>query len=126
MIRLLLMVLLTASSVLLTTSCGRDLERERLSHLAARSLVAAPDRAVAAELNRVVAVGAFALPDIEQEIHAAPAAGRLRLLRAIERIGSPQAIPLLRFLVRWDTDDAVRREAQRIARQLSHSWRHPV
>lgn len=103
---------------LVLKGCASDFDREQRSRLRVRSLVAAPERAVEQELDKVVAQGAYALPDIEQEMHAAPAAGRLRLLRALGRIGSREAVPLLRFLARHDTDDAVRRRAGRLADRL--------
>jgi len=99
-------------------SCVNDLDRERRCRLAVRSLAAAPQRAVESELDKVVAFGSYALPDIEQAMHSAPVAKRLRLLRAIERVQAPEAIPFLRFLARWDTDDAVRRTAKQTADQL--------
>lgn len=111
-------LLLALVAAILLGGCAKDLEREQRSRIAVRSLVAAPDHAVEGELNKVVALGHYALMDIEQVMHAAPVVGRLRLLRAMERIGSPEAIPLLRFLALRDTDDAVRRRAAQLARTL--------
>ena len=102
----------------LAQGCAENLEREQRSRIAVRSLVAAPDRAVEQELDKVVALGHYALTDIEQEMHAAPVTGRLRLLRALERIGSLDAVPFVRFLARWDTDDAVRRRADHLVHLL--------
>ena len=92
--------------------CAKDVERESQSRLAVRWLIKAPASRVDGALQRVVKVGEYALPDIEQEMHSAPQAGRARLLRALERIGSPRALPFVRFLSHWDTDDAVRRQAK--------------
>ena len=80
--------------------------------MAVRKLIAAPASRVEGALDAVVAFGVYALPDIEQELHAAPAKARLRLLRALERIDSPEAAPLLRFLARHDTDATVRKRAR--------------
>lgn len=110
------MLLVLAATTLI--GCAKDLEREQRSRIAVRSLVAAPDHAVEGELNKVVALGHYALMDIEQTMHAAPVVGRLRLLRAIERIGSPEPIPLLRFLALHDSDDAVRRRAAQLTATL--------
>ena len=105
-------------AVLLGSTAGCTDDRERACRLAVKSLVAAPDKHLRTEMAKVVAFGTYALPDIEQEMHGAPIKGRLRLLDAVRRIGSPEAVPLLDFLIRVDTDDAVRKEAQKVARQL--------
>jgi hypothetical protein len=96
-------------------------DEEWACRLAVKRLVAAPERLVEAETRRVVAYGTYALPDIEQELHVAPAKGRLRLLEALRRIGSPESLPLLEFLGRRDTDDAVRERAAQIAAMLRRS-----
>lgn len=106
------------AALVLLAACANDLERERGSRIAARSLVAAPETKVEGELDRMVAFGPYALPDIEQEMHNAPVAGRLRLLRAIERIGSREAVPFLTFLASHDGDKLVRRRAATLARSL--------
>jgi hypothetical protein len=102
----------------LQSGCANDLDRERRSRIGVRGLVAAPPNKVEEALDRVVALGAYALPDIEQEFHAAPALGRQRLLRALERIDSRKAVPLLRFLAEHDTDETVRRRAAVLARRV--------
>jgi hypothetical protein len=105
-------------ALLVVSACANDLDRERRSRIAVRALVAAPPSKVEEALDRVVALGVYALPDIEQELHAAPAAGRRHLLRAIERINSSEAVPLLRFLARHDTDETVRKRAAVLARRV--------
>ena len=45
-------------------------QHEEAARLAVRSLVAAPPEAVKQELRKVVALGRYALPDIEQEFHS--------------------------------------------------------
>lgn len=96
-------------------------DEERGARIAIKRLVAAPESKLPHELRRVVALGAFALPDIEQEMHTVPAAGRLRLVEAIRRIKSPESLHLLDFLARWDTDDTVRRRASRAAAAIRTS-----
>lgn len=105
-------------ALLLLCACANEIDRERTCRLAVKSLVAAPETKVPGELRRVVKLGRYALPDIEQEIHQAPAASRLRLLDAIERIGEAEAVPLLEFLARYDTVDKVRKRARDVARTL--------
>jgi hypothetical protein len=86
-------------------------DEERSARIAVKRLTGAPKSKLPQEMQRVVALGAFVLPDIEQEIHATPAAGRLRLVEAVRRIQSPEGLHLLDFLAQWDTDDTVRRRA---------------
>jgi hypothetical protein len=105
-------------ALLLLCSCANEIERERACRLAVKSLVAAPPSKVPGELARVVKHGRYALPDIEQEMHQAPAGSRLRLLDAIERIGDAEAVPLLEFVARHDTEDRVRKRARYVARTL--------
>jgi len=61
-------------------------------------------------------MGRFALVDVEQELHGANLAIRLRLIDAMRDIGDRQALPLLRFLERWD-DAKLAREAAGEARR---------
>jgi hypothetical protein len=110
------MLTLMLTALLGSLACTDD--RERACHTAVKSLVAAPDKHLKSEMAKVVAFGTYALPDIEQEMHGAPIKGRLRLLDALRRIGSAEAVPLLDFLIRVDTDDAVRKEAGKVVRQL--------
>ena len=111
-------------ALLLLGSCANEIKREQACRLAVKSLVAAPETRVAGELARVVKHGRYALPDIEQEMHQAPLASRLRLLDAIERIGEAEAVPLLDFLARWDTADKVRVRARNVARTLRRARRN--
>ena len=60
----------------------------------------------------MVALGTFVLTDVEQEMHAAPAKGRKRLIEAMRRMNSPESLNLLDFVARWDSDDTVRRRAR--------------
>jgi hypothetical protein len=96
----------------------QDTQREKESRMAVKRLVSAPDGKEARELERVVSFGRYTLPDIEQESHAAPSKSRLRLVDAVRRIGSRDALPWLDFLARWDSDEAVRRGAKRAGEDL--------
>jgi hypothetical protein len=87
-------------------------DEERSSRLAIKRLVAAPEGKLPGELRRVVAMGTYVLPDIEQEMHSAPIQGRLRMVEAMRRINSAESLKLLDFLRRWDSDDTVRRRAR--------------
>ena len=60
----------------------------------------------------VVEKGRRSLTDIEQQMHAAPAKARLRLVRLVGRIGDVEAVTFLELVARWDTDDKVRNEAK--------------
>jgi len=102
---------LTLSLVLTCLACsGQD--EEHASRIAARSLVAAPESKAPGEMAKVVALGTFVLPDVEQEMHTAPASGRKRLIEAMRRMDNPRCLTLLDFVARWDADDTVRRRAR--------------
>jgi hypothetical protein len=96
----------------LALAACHDDERERKCQLAVRSLVAAPEDRAAGELEKVLAFGRYALPDIEQEYHAARRAGRARLIEALSRIADPEAVPLLALLARWEEDAELARLAR--------------
>lgn len=99
--------------VCLVVVCGcAGKDEERIARIAIKRLVAAPEGKLSGELRRVVAMGTYVLPDIEQEMHSAPIQGRLRMVEAMRRINSAESLKLLDFLVRWDSDDTVRRRAR--------------
>ena len=97
--------------------------RERPCRIAVKSLAAAPDSRAPGELEKVVAFGHYALPDIEQEFHATSLKGRLRYLDALRRIRSTDSVAFLETVARWDPDDAVRRGAADLARGLRRATR---
>ncbi|MCA9665838.1 MAG: hypothetical protein KC503_09630 [Myxococcales bacterium] len=70
-------------------------------------------------IDRVVAYGVYALVEIEQQIHHAPAEARARLVRATRRIGSPEALPLMRFLRTVEQDGTVLKELDATLAALS-------
>lgn len=97
---------------------GCEDPREWRSRQAVRQLVKATPLRVPAALERVVKLGCYALVDIEQALHGAPLPGRLRLLEAIDRGRCRGAIPLLRFLERWDDEDEVKKRARSLRVKL--------
>jgi HEAT repeat protein len=97
-------------STLLLSGC--DDPRERRCRKAVRALASAGTLTQQRALDDVVEFGRFALVDIEQELHGAALAARLRLLEAVEKIGDKEALPLLRFYQRWDPDELVRKKAK--------------
>jgi hypothetical protein len=103
-------------TVLSVVSCGKDLERS--SRIAVKSLVAAPENKVEQELAKVVALGRYALPDIEQEFHSAPGQGRLRLLEALRQLALPEAVPFVQTIERWEQDEAVKKQAILVRKML--------
>lgn len=101
--------------LLAASSAACEDPREHESRQAVKQLVKATPSRVRAARERVARIGRFALVDIEQELHGADLATRLRLIATIREIGDPEALPLLRFLERWD-DEQLAREAAREAR----------
>jgi hypothetical protein len=113
-----------AATALCTLFLGCADDRERLCHIAAKSVVAAPENKARGEMDKLLSFGRYALPDIEQEFHAANATGRLRLLEVLRRLGLPEALPFLQVVVRWDGEEEVRRAAEEVARALDNATRH--
>ena len=66
------------------------------------------DARIAAAQARLVKWGASALPQIETALHAAPEAGRLRLVTALTAMDQPESIPILRHLAAYDPAPDVR------------------
>jgi HEAT repeat protein len=64
-------------------------------------------------MDFVVAQGRYAIPEIEQQIHAAPDAAKKRLIAVLVRIDDRDAVPLLRILA--ERGSAPVREAARAA-----------
>ncbi|PIE19460.1 MAG: hypothetical protein CSA65_02180 [Proteobacteria bacterium] len=95
--------------------------REWRSRQAVRQLVKATPLRATAAMDRVVTIGCYALVDIEQALHNAPLSGRLRLLEVIERARCREAIPLLRFLERWDDEKDVKKLARRIRQRFERA-----
>ena len=103
--------------LLCVVSC--DDPAEWRSRQAVRGLVEATPLKAELALEQVRAEGERALVDIEQALHGANLPARLRLLEAIEALGSAEAIPLLRFVERWDEAKTARERARQIRLRLA-------
>ncbi len=108
---------------LLLVGCSDN--RERPCHIAAKSVVAAPESKARGEMERLLAFGRYALPDIEQEFHGASTTGRLRLLEVLRRLRLPETIPFVEVVARWDAEDKVREEAKAVAAEIAQRPRGP-
>jgi len=93
-------------------------EREQPCRIAVKSLAAAPENRAAGELQKVLAFGHYALPDIEQELHSANAVGRKRLIEALRRLKEKGAIPFLEIVACWDESAEIRSLAKEVAASL--------
>ena len=102
---------------LIFPSCDND--RDYYTRMAVKGLATAPVDMVRSQTAKVVAKGAYALPDIEQELHGADPAGRKRLLEALRLIKDPRALPFVRYTAKWDQDPKVRKDAERVAKALA-------
>jgi|GEM_PF-6387617 HEAT repeat protein len=89
-----------------------DGKRESRSRAAAKYLAKARGPAINSARPHVVKFGSFALPDIEEQLSATTAQGRLNMIEALDAIGDPEAKPLLRILIRWAKDPLVRQSAE--------------
>jgi HEAT repeat protein len=102
----------------LTVLFGCADQREQQSRKAVRRLAQATPSAYEDALDPVVALGRYALVDIEQQLHEAEADQRLHLLEAVDRIGDPDGVPLLRFWSLRADDARVRRKAAQALQRL--------
>ena len=100
-------------------SCVQDLDRDLQDDIAIVST--RTGLLVEDAIARVARRGVRAIPPIETALHTARPAGRLNLVMALRRIGSPESLPLLEHLARWDSDAAVRKEADSTLHDLSPS-----
>jgi HEAT repeat protein len=103
---------LLAAALLSTAAAGsvgcedttyRDIGSE-ITVLAKRS----QDPRVDGARQRLVAFGRTAIPQIETALHTAQERGRLHLVAALQDIGDPEAIPILRHLAVYDSSADVR------------------
>ncbi len=69
--------------------------------------------------TRLIARGRRAIVLLESGLYQAEAQGRMRIVRTLERIGNPEAAPILRHLAEHDPDDGVRAAAARGLSELS-------
>lgn len=92
--------------------------REYASRAAVKSLLESKDSLVRHHRARLVTMGRFVLPDIEQEYQGTTYKGRMRLLDVLERMGDPEALHLVRHIARWDADSVCRERAAEVAKTL--------
>lgn len=76
------------------------------------------DPLVPPAIKRLAAFGRKALPQIETALHTAPLEGRLHLISALEKIGDPEAVPILRHHAVFD----MKPEARKACEDLLSKW----
>ncbi len=69
--------------------------------------------------QRLVAFGQTAIPQIETALHTAPERGRLHLVAALQDIGDPEAIPILRHFAVYDGSEEVRAACESVLKHWS-------
>ena len=92
--------------------------REYHSRAAVRALLKSKDSLVRHHRARLVSMGRYVLPDIEQEYQGTTCKGRLRLLDVLERMGDPEALHFLRHVARRDADSVCRKKAKQVIKAL--------
>lgn len=113
MTRLLILTLLFFS----LSAC--EAKQESRCRAAAKHLAKARGAAINSARPHLVKFGAFALPDIEEQLSANSTQGRLNMIEALDAIGDREAAPLLRILARWAEDPLVRKSAEETLAKLS-------
>jgi HEAT repeat protein len=78
----------------------------------ARLLASRSDRFAEEAIERIVKLGPKALPALEMALHGAKPSGRKNCVRAMQKMASPAATPLLRHLAKYDEDAEVRAAAK--------------
>ena len=109
--------LLLTALLLLAPACSND--REFASRAAVKAMLESKDSLVRHHRARLVSMGRFVLPDIEQEYHSTSYKGRLRLLGVLEQINDPESIHLLRHIAKWDHDVVCRRRAKKMLQAMA-------
>jgi hypothetical protein len=104
----------TAACLAATIAAGASCEDRSYRDIGAQInvLTKRTDSLVPRAQKTLAEIGRKAIPQIETALHTAPLAGRLNLLGALERIGDPEAIPVLRHLAIYDPNEEVRRAAE--------------
>jgi len=95
---------------LLTVGCSDSAEDDIRAHVTLAVHQEGREAQKAAEY--LVRYGKRAIPTIEAALHTAPPDGRKTLIGALRKIGSTEAVPLLRHLALYDPAPDVRREAE--------------
>jgi HEAT repeat protein len=83
-------------------------------------LVVAEGPVAEAAAERLVRRGAEAIAVLETGLYTAEPPARRRIIRTLERIGAPEAAPVLRHLAERDPDPDVREAAGRAFASLTH------
>ena len=82
-------------------------------------LIRRNDALVPPATERLAAYGRKAVPQIETAMHTAAPTGRLHLLTALERIGEPESVPVLRHVAVYDVTPDVRDGAEALLTRWS-------
>jgi hypothetical protein len=75
-------------------------------------LIRLDDQMVAAATDRLARYRRSAIPQIETAMHTAAPKGRLHLIAALDKIGDPEAVPVLRHIAVFDITAEVRDAAE--------------
>lgn len=84
------------------------------------------DALVPPAIDRLVKIGAKAVPQMETAMHTAALPGRLALLTAFERIGSPASTAVLRHVALYDVKPEVRQRSEEILTAWASSAERPA
>jgi HEAT repeats len=82
-------------------------------------LIRRNDPLVPPATERLAAYGRKAVPQIETAMHTAAPGGRLHLVTALEKIGDPESVPVLRHVAVYDVTPEVREAAEALLTQWS-------
>ena len=72
------------------------------------------DALVPPAMRRLAGYRRRALPQIEIALHTASPAGKVNLVRAIEAVGDPEGVSILRHFAVYDPDPAVRTTCEEV------------
>lgn len=105
-----------AIAVLLLAGCaGGD---DRMIEREVEALIGEPGAAADAAESALVERGHGAILFLETGLWRADPRGRRRIVRVLESIGDPAALPIVAILARRDADPEVRARAERARRKL--------
>jgi len=107
-----LLLMSVAGGSALSSGCDETYHRDVSDQI--NILTRRADALVPPALERLVKIGPKAVPQIETAMHTAALPGRLMLLTALERIGSPASTAVLRHIALYDVNPEVRRRSEQI------------
>lgn len=110
------LALLVGSTLALGCACTST-DDQRIEH-EVEVLIAEPGAAADAAEAALVSRGRAAILFLETGLWEADARGRERVLRTLEKIGDPEALPIAEYVARRDVDPEVRERAARVVRAL--------